>query len=127
MGPKGSHRVIPLFLGNLTAKDTGELETAMKRLEEEKRLRKQVPLLRYMYCNYLFWLIVKFWGLLSFAANLYACRYLEVCILNLSYHDDILVLMIITWHPSPLFLFALKFGQGSARQRECAWPSKTRA
>lgn len=48
VGPKGSHRVIPLFLSNLTAKDTGELETALKRLDEEKRLRKQVPLLRCM-------------------------------------------------------------------------------
>lgn len=42
VGPKGSARVIPLFLHNLVATDTGELETLRSTLEEEKRLRKQV-------------------------------------------------------------------------------------
>lgn len=42
MGPKGSARVIPLFLHNLVATDTGELETLRSTLDEEKRLRKQV-------------------------------------------------------------------------------------
>eukprot|EP00752_Nemacystus_decipiens_P012701 g11253.t1 len=41
VGTKGSNRVIPLFVQNLVAKDTGELETARMFLEEEKRLRKQ--------------------------------------------------------------------------------------
>ena len=42
VGPKGSARVIPLFLHNLVATDTGELEALRSTLEEEKRLRKQV-------------------------------------------------------------------------------------
>lgn len=42
MGAKGTNRIIPLFLQNLVAQDTGELETARTLLEEEKRLRKQV-------------------------------------------------------------------------------------
>ncbi len=42
VGAKGSNRIIPLFLQNLVAKDTGELEAARELLEEEKRLRKQV-------------------------------------------------------------------------------------
>ncbi|CAM9216700.1 unnamed protein product, partial [Hapterophycus canaliculatus] len=41
VGTKGSNRIIPLYLQNLVAKDTGELETARSLLEEEKRLRKQ--------------------------------------------------------------------------------------
>lgn len=42
VGAKGTNRIIPLFLHNLVAQDTGELETARTLLEEEKRLRKQV-------------------------------------------------------------------------------------
>lgn len=44
VGPKGSTRVVPLFLSNLVATDTGELETARNLLDEEKRLRKQVSI-----------------------------------------------------------------------------------
>ncbi|CAM9676450.1 unnamed protein product [Ectocarpus sp. 12 AP-2014] len=41
VGAKGTNRIIPLFLQNLVAQDTAELETTRTLLEEEKRLRKQ--------------------------------------------------------------------------------------
>lgn len=42
VGPKRTNRIIPLFVNTLVAQDTGELETARKLLEGERRLRKQV-------------------------------------------------------------------------------------